>query len=314
MKWNMNKESKILIVGHDDILECSLRNYFNREGYANVTSSSLIGLDASIQVSVYEYFQEKRPEFVILSSTRSGGIEANINHPAEFIYHNLQSQTNILYAAHKFGVKKLLYFAGSCVYPKNCPQPMKPEYLMTAPMETTSESYSTAKLAGIKLCQAYKKQYGFNAVVAIPATVYGVDSDTDLKTSHVMGALIGKFTKAVSEQSDKVIVWGTGEARREFLYDEDFTSAVLLLLENYNGDEIIQIGSGSDVSIKELSSLIQEETGFKGQVQYDSSKPDGTLKKLLDNTSMVNLGWKPKVLLKEGISKTIKCMMKVSCR
>ena len=228
----MNKDSKILIVGHDDITENSLYSYFSDNGYENVFSSSRMGLDPTIQVSVYDFFQKQKPEYIFLASTRSGGIEANDKNGAEFMYHNLESQNNILYASWKFGAKKLLYFGGSCVYPKECAQPMRPEAILTGSLEATSESYSLAKIAGLKLCQAYKKQYGFNAIVMIPATIYGAGSDVDIQTAHVMGALIGKFAQAAKENSNEVVVWGTGSARREFLYTDDFERDFQNLLDN----------------------------------------------------------------------------------
>lgn len=300
----MDKNSKILIVGHSDIIENSLYQYFQNNGFANTFSSSRLSLNTTIQPSVYEFFQKHRPEYVFLASTRSGGIEANIKYAAEFIYHNLESQNNIVYSAWKFGAKKLIYFAGSCIYPKESPQPIKEEYLLTGELEKTSESYSVAKIAGVKLCEAYKKQYGLNTIVAIPATIYGPGSDTDLEKAHVIGALIAKFAGAVKNNEKEVTVWGTGEPRREFLYADDFVEACLFLMDRYNGDEMMNIGTGQDISIKELAELIGTVVGFKGSIKYDTSKPNGTMKKLVDNSRITKLGWKAKVGLKEGIQKT----------
>jgi len=302
----MNKNSKILIVGHNDIIEFSLMSFFSKNDYRNVSSSSNIGLNPTIQASVYEFFQKHRPEYVFLASTRSGGIEANRNNPAEFIYHNLESQNNILYSSWKFGVKKLLYFAGSCVYPKESSQPIKEDSLLSGHLEETSEAYSIAKIAGIKSCQAFKQQYGLNTIVMVPATVYGIGSDINIDTAHVLGALIGKFADAVRNNQKEVIVWGTGQPRREFLYADDCVEACLFLMENYDGDEIINVGCGCDVSIKELAEIISELTGFKGNVVFDKTKPNGTMQKLLDNNRMTNLGWKSRISLKEGIAKTLK--------
>lgn len=301
----MNKDSVILIVGHNDILEKSLFQYFEGEGYTNIFSSSLIGLNTTIQSSVYEFFQKYRPEYIFLGSTRSGGIEANKNNPGEFLYHNAESQNNIIYAAHKFGIKKLLYFASSCVYPKICPQPMAPEHLLTGPLEVTNEAYSIAKIAGIKLCQSYRKQYGLNAICAIPATLYGPASDKELATAHVMGALIGKFQEAVENKKEEVSVWGSGNPRREFIYINDFIAASLWLMKNYDSDEIIHIGVSEDVSIKELAQMIAEVIGFEGRIIFDTSKPDGTMQKLLDSSVIQELGWKVKITLREGIKKTL---------
>ena len=302
--FSMDKKSKILIVGHNDIIENSLFSYFQSNGFKDVLSSSMISLDCLSQSSVHRLFEKKRFDFIFLASARSGGIAANQKFAAEFIYSNLESQNNIIHAASQFGVKKLLFFAGSCVYPKECPQPIKEEYLLTGPLEPTSEPYSIAKIAGIKLCQSYKRQYGFNAVAAIPSTVYGPGSDVDLETAHVLGALIGKFYEAATKNEDKVIVWGTGMPRREFIYADDFVDACIFLITRYNDVEMINVGCGYDVSIRELAELIKSISGFKGQVIFDTTKPDGTLKKLMDHSRITQLGWKPRVDLKEGITKT----------
>ena len=300
----MNKESRILIVGHDDIIENSLYGYFEKHGFTNVFSSSKIAPDVHNQSAIAHFFENEQPEYVFLGSTRSGGIAANQKFPGEFIYSNLESQNNIIHAAYKSGVKKLLFFAGSCIYPKECPQPIKEEYLLTAPLEPTSEAYSVAKIAGIKLCQAYKKQYGFNAAVVIPATVYGPGSDADIETSHVIGALIGRFAAAVTSGEKEVKVWGSGKPRREFIFASDFVDACLFLMEKYNENEMINVGWGTDVSVKELAEMIKEISGFKGKILFDPGKPDGTMQKLMDNTKLNRLGWKPKVSLSQGIKKT----------
>jgi GDP-L-fucose synthase len=301
----MNKESRILVVGHDDVIERSLFNHFQKAGYQKVYSSTQLALNTTIQPAVYSFFSDVKPEYVFLASTRSGGIEANIKNGAEFIYHNLESQNNIVYAARKFGTQKLLFYAGSCVYPKESPQPIKEEYLLTGPLETTSEPYSVAKIAGIKLCQSFKRQYGFNAVVAIPSTIYGPQSDTNLETAHVIGALIGKFVKAVQSNAKEVSVWGSGNPRREFIYADDFVEASLFLMEKYEGEEIVNIGFGEDVTIKELADTIAQASGFKGKIVFDPSKPDGTMRKFLDTSRLMTLGWKPKVKLEEGIRQTV---------
>lgn len=300
----MNKESRILIVGHDDIIEKSLRAYFKSGGYPNVFSSSEIGLNSTIQVSVYEFFQKNRPEYVFLASTRSGGIEANEKNGAEFMYHNSESQNNILYSSWKFGTKKLLYFAGSCVYPRECPQPMNEEHLLTGTLEKTSEPYSVAKIAGMKLCQAFRKQYGLDAIVMVPATIYGPGSDMDIETAHVLGALVSKFAQAAAKGQQEVSVWGTGNPRREFLYVDDFVNASLHLMDHYNEEKIVNVGSGSDVSIKELAEVIAKIVGFSGSIAFDTTKPDGTMQKLLDSGYARSLGWTAQVSLEEGIRKT----------
>jgi len=300
----MNKTSRILVVGHNDIIETSLFDYFRNNGYAHAASSSEIGLNPTIQSSVYDYFQKNKPEYVFLASTRSGGIEANQKRGAEFIYHNLESQNNVLYASRKFGVKKLLFFAGSCVYPKECSQPIKEEYLLTGPLEKTSEPYSLAKIAGIKTCQAFRNQYGFQAIVMIPATIYGPGSDINIETAHVIGALIGKFADAVKQSKSEVVVWGTGHPKREFLYVDDFVKASLFLIDCYDQEEMINVGCGEDVTIACLANMIAEIAGFKGKITFDPTKPDGTMQKLMDDSRVKNLGWKAETSLVDGIRKT----------
>ena len=299
----MNKHSKILIVGHG-IIESTLRQQFQERGYTQVFSCSAMGLNPAIQSSVYEFFQKEKPEYVFLASMKSGGIQANIDNPADFMYHNLESQNNIIYASWKFGVIKLLFLAGSCIYPKECVQPMTEDKVLTGLMEATSEPYSLAKAAGVKLCQAFRKQYGFNAIAMVPATIYGPGSSTNLETAHVMGALIGKFTQAVKEKQSEVVVWGTGMPRREFIYTEDFFEACLFLMNHYESEELINAGCGEDISISDLAHMIAAISGYKGKIVFDKSKPDGTMKKLLDNQKIQKLGWKTQVPLKEGIEKT----------
>jgi GDP-L-fucose synthase len=300
----MNKNSKILVVGHDDVIERSLHRHFSNLGYGKVFSSTQMGMNPTIQPSVYDFFTKEKPEYVFLASTRSGGIQVNLAHPAEFIYHNLESQSNIIYAAHKFGVKKLMYFSSSCVYPKDALQPMKEEYLLTGALEKSSEPYAVSKIAGIKLCESFKKEYGLNTVVMIPATIYGPDCDVDLATAHVMGALIEKFSKAVQENLPEVVVWGGGNARREFIYVDDFVQAALFLMEHYDDGQMINAGPGIEIMIKDLAETIARVVGFRGKIIFDASKPEGAMRKLLDSSRLKNLGWRPKVNLEEGISKT----------
>lgn len=292
------------MIGHNDVIENSLYEYFKSRQFTNAVSASRIALDTTIQPSVYDYFQKNRPEYVFLGSIASGGIGANQKFPGDFIYKNCASQDNVIYASLKFGVKKLMYFAGSCVYPKECPQPIKEEYLLTSPLESTSEAYSVAKIAGIKLCQSYKKQYGLNVTVVIPATVYGPGSDGDMETAHVIGSLIGKFAAAMLKGENEVVVWGTGKPCREFIFTGDFVNACLFLMDKYDGEEMVNVGWGVDISIKALADMIKEISGFKGTITFDSTKPDGTMRKLMDNTRLSRMGWKAKVGLKEGVEKT----------
>jgi GDP-L-fucose synthase len=256
------------------------------------------------QTSVQKLFKTKKPEYVFLGSIRSGGIVANQKFAAEFIYENLECQTNVIHAAYRSGVKKLLYYTSSCVYPKDAKNPIKEESFLAGPLEPTSEPYAVAKIAGMKLCETYNRQYGFKAIVAVPATVYGPGSDMDLKTAHVIGALIAKFHDAVKGGLKEVTVWGSGKPKREFLFADDFVAGSLFLMGHYNDAAIVNLGCGCDVSIKELASMIKQISGFKGKIVFDASKPDGTMRKLLDNTRVAKLGWKAQVRLEEGIRRT----------
>ncbi len=300
----MHRNSRIFIVGHNDSIENSLRGYFQAQGFTHVISNTKDRVDLLNQSKVDVFLKKFKPEYVFLGSLRSGGIAANQKFPAEFIYENIQSQNLVIEAARRWGVKKLLYFSSSCVYPKEAKQPIKEASLLTGRLEPTSESYALAKIAGTKMCQATKAQYGFNAIVAVPATLYGPGSDTNISSAHVLGALIAKFHKAKCEGDSQVIVWGSGRSRREFLYVDDFVSASLFLMERYNGAEPINVGCGYDVTIKQLAEMIKAASGFKGKIKFDASKPDGAMRKLLDSTKMRKLGWKAKVSLEEGIEKT----------
>ncbi len=297
----MKNDSKILIVGHDDVIERSLVRGFRARGFSKVFSSSAIALDTTIQSSTYQFFAQERPEYIFLASVRSGGIDANQKSPADFFYANSESQNNVVYAARKFGVKKLLYFASSCVYPREAEQPLKPESLMMGEMEPTSKAYSTAKLAGIVLCQSYRKQYGLDATVVIPATIYGPDSDMDLATAHVLGALVQKFHQAKVGGERAVSVWGTGHARREFLFSEDFVEGCLFVVDQHQKFDIVNLGCGEDIAIKDLAFTIKEIVGFAGDIVFDKTKPEGAKRKLLDSAQILRSGWKPKVSLRAGI-------------
>jgi len=300
----MRRDSRIFIVGHNDSIENSLKKHFQAEGFSQVLSNTLDRVNVLDQTQVVNFFKKFKPEYVFLGSLRSGGITANQKFPAEFIHENIRSQGLVIEEARRWNVKKLLYYSSSCVYPKEAKQPIQEGSLMTGPLEPTSESYAIAKIAGTKMCQAYKAQYGLHAIVAVPATLYGPGSDTDIETAHVLGALIAKFHKAKKEGADEVVVWGSGKPRREFLYVDDFVSASLFLMEHYDGTDVVNIGSGFDVAIKHLALMIKEIIGCKAKVVFDASKPDGAMRKLMDNTRIRKLGWKPKVSLEEGIEKT----------
>ncbi len=300
----MQRNSRILIIGHHDSLENSLWNYFSSRRFNHVYTNSRNRLDILSQAKVLKFFKEIRPEYIFLGSVRSGGIVVNQEHAAEFIYENLQAQNNIIHGAWKAKVKKLVYFAASCVYPLAAKPPIKENSLLQGRMEATSEPYSVAKLAGLKLCQTYRRQYGLDSTVIVPTTLYGPGSDTDVQTAHVMGALIAKFHQAVEKKYKEVVVWGTGKPRREFLYVDDFVQGVLFLMKHYHSDEIINLGVGSDVTVKNLAQLIAGVSGFKGKIVFDTCKTDGAMRKLLDSSRVQKLGWKPQVGLQEGIKNT----------
>ena len=300
----MKKNSRILIIGHADAIENSLKDHFRAHRYPNIFSSSSLKTDWLDQKSVEKFFKARRPEYVFPGSIRSGGIAANQKYAAEFLYENLQCQTNVIHAAYRSGVKKLLYYSSSCAYPNDAKQPIREESLLSGVLEETSGPYSVAKIAGIKLCETYNRKYGFPAIAAVPATVYGPGSDTDVATAHVMGALIAKFHLAVKNKQKKIIVWGSGRPRREFIHTDDFVQGSLFLMEKYNAPELINLGCGEDVTIRELAKNIAEIAGFKDKIVFDSSKPDGAMRKLMDNKRIRRLGWAPKVSLIEGILQT----------
>lgn len=300
----MNKHSRILVIGHADALENSLTQYFKSHKYECVYSSSSLKVDWFKQSSVERFFKTHKPEYVFLGSIRSGGIVANQKFAAQFIYENLQCQNNVIHCAYQNSVKKLLYYGASCAYPKNSKQPISESSFLAGALEETSEPYAVAKIAGMKLCQTYNRQYGFNAIIAVPATIYGPGSDTDVSTAHVMGALITKFYQAVKEAQNEVVVWGTGRPRREFIFTDDFVGGSLYLMRHYVQSDIINLGVGTDISIRELAVILKGVSGFKGKLVFDASKPDGTMRKLLDHRKISDLGWRPKTSLAKGIAET----------
>lgn len=299
----MQRNSRIFIVGHNDSVENSLVNYFSTRSF-KVFSNNKDRIDVLNQAQTLKFFKRARPQYVFLGSVRSGGIAANQKFPAEFIYENLQAQNNVIHAAYLNGAKKLLYFGSSCFYPREDRKAISEQSLMAAPVEQTSEAYAVAKIAGVKLCQAYRRQYGFNAVAAVPATLYGPGSDDDLQNAHVMGALMAKFYQSVQEGRREVVVWGSGKPRREFLYVDDFARACVFLMDKDIKEDLINIGVGIDISIKELAQGIAKISGFKGKIIFDRSKPDGAMRKLLDGWRLSKLGWKPQIGLEEGIKRT----------
>ncbi|MDL2124735.1 MAG: GDP-L-fucose synthase [Deltaproteobacteria bacterium] len=302
----MDKDSKIYVAGHRGLVGSAIMRRLKAEGYKNLLTHTHAELELTRQEKVEEFFHEERPDYVFLAAARVGGIYANNTYPAEFIYSNLTIQTNIIHASYVFKVKKLLFLGSSCIYPKNCPQPMKEEYLLSGPLEPTNEPYAVAKIAGIKMCQAYNRQYGTNFLSVMPTNLYGPNDNFDLKTSHVLPALIRKFHEAKTEGLSEVEIWGTGSPRREFLHVDDLADASLFLMNNYSKSKIINIGAGKDSTIKELAEMIARIVGFKGRLVFNSIKPDGTPKKLLDISVLHSFGWKARIGLEQGIAETYK--------
>ena len=300
----MDKASKIFVAGHRGLVGSAILRKLQAAGYTNLVTRTRAELDLRDQAAVNRFFEEERPEYVFLAAAKVGGILANSTYPADFIRDNLQIQTNVIDAAYRHGVKKLLFLGSSCIYPKYAPQPMKEEYLLTGPLEPTNEWYAVAKIAGIKMAQAYRRQYGFNAISLMPTNLYGPGDNFDLETSHVIPALIRKFHEAKVEGRPHVVVWGTGKPRREFLHVDDLADAALFLIENYDGEEIVNVGVGEDVSIRELAELIRDVVGFKGEIVFDTTKPDGTPRKLLDVSRLHALGWRASIPLRKGLEQT----------
>ena len=296
----MNTKSKIYVAGNTGLVGSAIVRMLHMKGYTNIISSPSYRWDLRNQLMVDEFFQLNQPEYVYLAAAKVGGIGANKDYPGYFIYDNLMIQSNIIHAARKFGVKKLLFLGSSCIYPKMCEQPIKEEYLLSGTLEPSNDSYAIAKIAGIKMCQAYRKQYGFNAISLMPTNLYGPNDNFDLETSHVLPAMIAKYHHA----KDDVTLWGDGSARREFLHVDDLAEACYTCMRDYNSPDIINVGTGEDVTIKELSETISNIVGFSGQTNWDTSKPNGTPRKLLDVTKIKSLGWEPKISLEDGIKKT----------
>ena len=300
----MKKDSKIFIAGHKGMVGSAILRKLKSEGYSNIITKSKKELDLTNQFQVNQFFHLERPSYVFLASAKVGGIKANSDFKADFIYQNLMIQSNIIRASQQTGVEKLLFLGSSCIYPKMSPQPIKEEYLLTGALEPTNDAYAVAKIAGIKMCQSFNQQYGTNFISVMPTNLYGPGDNYDLETSHVLPALIRKFHESKISNQSKVIIWGSGKPMREFLYVDDLAEACVYLMLNYDGSEIVNIGTGEDISINDLSYLIKEIVGFSGEIVYDSSKPDGTHRKLLNVSKLHDLGWKHKTSLRDGINKT----------
>lgn len=300
----MNKDSKIYIAGHTGLVGSALLRELKKQGYSNLVTRTHKELELLDFNQVNYFFKTEKPEYVILAAAKVGGIVANSRYPAEFIYQNLQIQNNVIYNAHLHSVKKLLFLGSSCIYPKNCPQPIKEEYLLTGKLEPTNEPYAIAKIAGIKMCQSYNQQYGTNYIAVMPTNTYGIGDNFHPENSHVIPGLINKIHSAKISNAECVTLWGTGSVYREFIYIDDLADACIFIFNNYNDNEIINIGTGQDLTIKELAEIICSVVGYKGKIQYDNSNPDGTPKKLLDVTKLKKLGWEAKTSLKTGLKIT----------
>lgn len=297
----MNKDSKIYVAGHRGLVGSAIVRNLEAKGYSNIVKKTHSELDLTNQESVRRFFEEEKPEYVFLAAAKVGGINANNTYPADFIYENLQIQNNVIKAAHDFKVTKLLFLGSTCIYPKMAPQPIKEEYLLTGSLEETNEAYAVAKIAGLEMCKFFKRQYGDNFISCMPTNLYGPNDNFDLKNSHVLPALIRKFHEAKVTSSDKVEIWGTGTPLREFLYVDDMADACVFLMENYDGEQHVNIGTGEEVSIRELAETIKEVVGFNGELVFNTAMPDGTPRKLTTVEKLHGLGWKHKVSLNEGV-------------
>ncbi|MGD8617512.1 MAG: GDP-L-fucose synthase [Gammaproteobacteria bacterium] len=300
----MNRDDRIYVAGHRGLVGSAIVRRLQSEGFDNLVLRTSRELDLREQAAVRAFFWEARPDYVILAAAKVGGILANDSYPAEFIYDNLMMEANVIHASYESGVKKLLALGSTCIYPKMAPQPLKEEYLLNGPLEPTNEWYAVAKIAGIKLCQAYQRQYGCRFIAAMPTNLYGPGDNFDLQSSHVLPALIRKFHEAKMNGRAAVTLWGSGTPLREFLHVDDLADACLFLLRNYESPEIINIGVGKDVSIAELAELVRDVVGFTGKIEYDGSKPDGTPQKLVDVGKIKVLGWRAKIGLREGVEST----------
>lgn len=301
---NMNTDARIYVAGHRGLVGSAIVRALEAKGYRNLILRSSQELDLGDQGAVDSFFAMERPNIVFLAAAKVGGILANDKFPADFIRENLAIQTNVIDAAYRNGCTKLLFLGSSCIYPKHAPQPMKEEHLLTGPLEPTNEWYAVAKIAGIKMCQAYRKQHGFDAISVMPTNLYGPNDNFDLRTSHVLPALLRKFHEAKQSGAKEVVVWGSGTPRREFLHVDDLADACLFLAENYSSDEIVNVGTGEDVTIIQLAEAIQDVVGFDGNIVFDASKPDGTPRKWMDVSRMSGLGWRAQVDLPNGLAQT----------
>jgi GDP-L-fucose synthase len=298
--------ARIFVAGHRGLVGGAIVRRLQALGADDLLLRTRAEVDLTDQAAVGRFFESERPDYVFLAAAKVGGILANDSYPAEFLRDNLAIQTNVIHSAWQNGTKKLCFLGSSCIYPKLAPQPLKEDALLTGPLEPTNEWYAIAKIAGIKMCQAYRRQYGFDAISLMPTNLYGPDDNFDLKTSHVLPALVRKFDEAVQAKAPEVTLWGTGTPRREFLHVDDLAEAAVFLMQNYSSEDFINVGTGEDLTIRELAQLIADATGFRGRIVTDPSKPDGTPRKLMDVSRLKALGWAPRIGLREGIERTVR--------
>lgn len=298
----MEKNSRIYVAGHRGLVGSAIWRELERGGFTNLMGRTHAELELMDTQAVRKFYEDEKPEFVFVAAARVGGILANNNLPAQFLYENLEVQNNLIHGAHEAGVKKLLFLGSSCIYPKHAPQPLKEEYLLSGPLEPTNEWYAIAKIAGVKMCQAYRRQYGSQFISAMPTNMYGPNDSYNLEHSHVLPALIRKFHEAKLSGAASVTCWGSGKPRREFLYADDLGRACVFLMQNYDEEQFINVGYGSDVTIHELAETIRRIVGFTGEIVWDTSKPDGTPRKWMDSSRLLALGWKPQVDFETGIT------------
>ncbi|MCO6499220.1 MAG: GDP-L-fucose synthase [Vicingus serpentipes] len=297
----MNKEDKIYIAGHRGMVGSAIERKLRKDGFTNIVTRTSKELDLKNQQAVNDFFAAEKPDYVFMSAAKVGGILANNIYRGEFIYDNLMIELNVVHAAHTIRVKKLLFLGSSCIYPKMAPQPLKEEYLLTGELESTNEPYAVAKIAGIKLCESYRRQYGDNFISVMPTNLYGPNDNYDEETSHLFASFIRKFTLAKRNNLNEIEIWGDGSPKREFLHVDDMADACCFLMENYDGEQIFNIGTGKDVTVLELAEIMKDVTGFEGTFKFDPTKPNGTPQKLLDVSKIEALGWKAKISLKEGV-------------
>ena len=305
----MGSDSKIFVAGHTGLVGSAIVRHLKEQGFTNIITVNRFQCDLTDQNAVKMFFMMEQPEYVFLAAAKVGGIGGNSNYPADFIYENLMIQSNIISSAAMVGVEKLLFLGSSCIYPKYAKQPITEDQLLTGPLEGSNDAYAIAKIAGIKMCQAYRKQYGLNAIAVMPTNLYGPNDNFDVNYGHVLPSLLAKFDGSLEKSKHWVVkLWGDGSARREFLHVDDLAAALLICMERYDSEEIINIGTGEDVTIKELAEMIVEVTGYKNDYEWDTSKPNGTPRKVLNVDKVKSLGWKPKISLREGLESTYEWM------